>query len=347
MEKALTYMQTTTSFKHPANWRSSELLNRDDFKITLTDLEVSEIRQALENSDIKHDGEAISHSPSDFGLSDLSKKLSRIQDSLENGSGVTVLKGLPISEFSEQQLKVIFAGMMSYVGTAVSQSADGDRIFSVRDEGFGASDSRTRGPNTKNRLSFHTDRCDVITFLCVKQAKSGGDNFVVSSIALYNEILKRRPDLMEQLTQPYFYKRHNVDSGNDLAYIKQPIFSIHEGHFAANYLRVLIERAYNSPDIAEMTALQREALDYVDELAEDPSLHVRFRQEPGDIVLLNNFVTFHRRDEFEDFDEVENRRHLLRIWLSVPNSRPLHPLFAGNYGSTTAGSIRGGMKKRA
>ena len=29
------------------------------------------------------------------------------------------------------------------------------------------------GPNTRKRLSFHTDRCDVIGFLCLRQARSG------------------------------------------------------------------------------------------------------------------------------------------------------------------------------
>ena len=64
----------------------------------------------------------------------------------------------------------------------------------------------------------------------------------------------------------------------------------------------------------------------------------------SDIVLLNNWVTLHRRHEFEDHDDPQLRRHLLRVWLAMPNSRPLDPLFRDNYGATEAGAIRGGMR---
>ena len=38
------------------------------------------------------------------------------------------------------------------------------------------------------------------------------------------------------------------------------------------------------------------------------------------------------------------KRHLLRIWLSMPNSRPIDQSFEDNFGSTKAGAVRGGMK---
>ena len=62
------------------------------------------------------------------------------------------------------------------------------------------------------------------------------------------------------------------------------------------------------------------------------------------MLFLNNWVTLHRRSEFQDDEDPELRRHLLRIWLSVPNSRPLHPDFQANFGGTAAGAIRGGMR---
>jgi hypothetical protein len=64
------------------------------------------------------------------------------------------------------------------------------------------------------------------------------------------------------------------------------------------------------------------------------------------LVLLNNLVTLHRRNEFEDHPEPERKRHILRLWLSTPNSRPLDPAFAPTFGATRAGAIRGGMRKR-
>lgn len=327
--------------EHPAVWRGDELLTRPDWEYELTSTDRDEIDRALQQVEF-HPAEQFG--PEDFPLPNLQRKLLAIQDSLENGCGATLVRGLDLLHHSINQCKQIFWGLMSHIGTPVSQSASGDKIFSVRDEGFHIGDRRARGPNTSKRLSFHTDRCDAITFLTIKQAKSGGENQLVSSMALYNEIGKRRPDLLEVLMQPFYYLRHNVDTGNEQPWCRQPIFAVYEGHFACNFLRVLIERAAESEDLPDLTPQQVEAMDFLEEVAAEPEMHVTFRQQPGDLLLVNNWVLLHRRNEFEDHDHPDERRHLLRIWLSMPNSRPLHPDFAGNYGATAAGAIRGGMK---
>ena len=224
---------------------------------------------------------------------------------MEHGSGAAIIHGFDIQPYSIDQLKIAFAVITSHIGTAVSQSARGELIFSVRNEGYAEHDPRSRGPNSGRRLSFHTDRCDVIAFLCVNQAKSGGENQIVSSVAVFHEIAKSRPDLLKVLMQPFYYKRHNVDFGNDKPYIQQPVFSIHQGHFAANILRILIDRAYAMPDLPNMTDAQREALDLVEEISNRPSFHASLRLAPGDMLILNNFVTFHRRSEFKDYDTPE------------------------------------------
>lgn len=329
----------------PAAWCGNELFEREDWLYTLDNAEVAELESAVNGAAaLGRSLDTITRE--DFVLPTFGRVLARIQNSLERGSGASMLRGLPIERFSGERARLLFWGLARHIGTPVSQSANGDRIFSVRDERFGADDSRTRGPNTRKKLSFHTDRCDVIAFLCRCQAKSGGENFVVSSASLFNAMLSRRPELVSVLRQPFAYKRHNVDGGNELPFCEQPIFSMFEGHFAANFLRVLIERADADPNLPNLTSIQREAMDTLEELAEDPALHVTFRQEPGDILFLNNWVTLHRRAEFVDHEDLERRRHLLRIWLSVPNSRPLDPSFAANYGATGAGEIRGGMRAR-
>lgn len=317
--------ETPKQLEHPAVWRSEEVFERDDWMYQLLPQEQQAIARRNEIPD------------------SLIERFKFIQNALENGSGMSLVRGIPLQSFSETGLRDFFFTVSQAVGTPISQSATGEKVFSVRNAGYADDDPRARGPNTQKKLSFHTDRCDVIGFLCVKQARTGGENQVVSSMTLFNEIQRQRPDLMEVLMKPFLYKRHTVDTANQLPYVEQPIFSFCEGHFAANMLRVLIERAYASEDAPDMTDLQREALDFVEEQAARPDLHVQFTQQPGDILFLNNWVTLHRRTAFEDHEEVEQRRHLLRVWLSMPNSRPIDPMFAGNYGATAAGAIRGGM----
>lgn len=327
----------------PAAWRGGELFARKDWLRLQTLDDWAEIDSAIDEAS-GLDLEAID--PHTFPLPTLGSQFRQLQDTLEYGSGACMIRGFDVDRWSENQAKKVFLGIAQHIGTPVSQSAQGEKVFSVRDEGFDQEDSRSRGPNTSKKLSFHTDRCDVIGFLCLRMAKSGGENEIVSSISVYNEIARLRPDLLKILMEPFLYKRHNVDSGNKRPYCKQPIFSFCEGHFACAFLRVLIDRAYADKESPDLTPEQQEALDFVEDVAADPDLHVRFSQEPGDMLFLNNWTTLHRRTAFEDHGDPKLRRHLLRIWLSVPNSRPLDPMFADNYGAVKAGAIRGGMQKQ-
>jgi len=80
----------------------------------------------------------------------------------------------------------------------------------------------------------------------------------------------------------------------------------------------------------------------MDELANDPKLHLMMELEPGDIQLVHNHTIFHDRTAFEDFPEPELRRHLLRLWVAPLDARPLPEIFAERFGSVTPGD-RGGV----
>lgn len=335
---------SNSAIDHSGLWRGEGLWARDDWEIRLTADEIDQLGRAAEGC-AQMEVEAIE--PQHFVLGDFAGRLKTVQCQLEEGAGFAFVRGLPKGRFDEERLRRLFWGIAIHLGTPVSQSAVGQRLFSVADAGYAPEDARSRGPNTSRKLSFHTDRCDVIGFCCHRQAKQGGENYIVSSMALYNAILEQRPDLLAVLCEPFYYLRHTVDGGNDEPWCRQPVFSFCEGHFAANLLRVLIDRAHAHPDLPDLTPEQTKALDLVETLAGDPEMHATFRQEPGDMVFMNNWVTLHKRSAFEDWPELERRRHILRIWLSMPNSRPLDPMYVDNYGTVAAGALRGGMKQKA
>ena len=265
-----------------------------------------------------------------------------IRINLEEGSGICRSGRVP-EETLTKSAKDWFLALARNIGTPVPQSSDGDLVLSIRNESYEPDDSRTRGPNTNRKLGFHTDRCDVIGFLCLQPAKIGGQNHVVSSPRIENIIRKEKPELHAVLCRPFPYKRHIVDKGNNLPFCEQPIFSWKDNHFACSYLRVLIERADQSPECPNLSSEQRDALDFFDSVCERITLQTCFTLQAGEILFLNNWTTLHRRTAFEDFKEKEKRRHLLRVWISVPNSRPLDESFRANFGATEAGAVRGGM----
>jgi len=160
---------------------------------------------------------------------------------------------------------------------------------------------------------------------------------------LYNEIAKRRPDLLKILMESFTYKRHTVDLGNESRYCQQPIFSFRNGFFACSFLRVLIDRAHADPELPDLTPQQIEAMDFLEVVAGEPGQSCRFMQERGDILILNNWVTLHRRTAFEDGENPEEKRRIFRTWLSMPNSRPIDERFEANFGATGAGKVRGGF----
>jgi hypothetical protein len=66
--------------------------------------------------------------------------------------------------------------------------------------------------------------------------------------------------------------------------------------------------------------------------------------EPGDMQLLNNYVVLHSRTDFEDHAEPERRRHLLRLWLSIPQSQPAAAQWETYFGDVRPNSVRGGVR---
>ena len=103
-----------------------------------------------------------------------------------------------------------------------------------------------------------------------------------------------------------------------------------------------VQAAREKTDDPKLTARHVEALDLFDALANDARLNFSMRLERGDMQFVYNHSLLHDRTSFVDWPEPERRRHLLRLWLSVPGDRPLPVCFAQRYGSVEIGN-RGGV----
>jgi len=120
-----------------------------------------------------------------------------------------------------------------------------------------------------------------------------------------------------------------------------PVFGVRDGKLTCQYSRTYVEQAQAFPEVPRISDAQNEALDLLAAVAEEVCLQSPF--VPGDIQLLNNHVIFHGRTAYEDDSETGQERLLLRLWLSMPNSRSLPEGFEGFWGSIARGVTRGGV----
>jgi len=195
---------------------------------------------------------------------------------------------------------------------------------------------------TRERQTYHTDSSDIVCLLCLRPAKSGGLSSLVSSVTIFNEMRRRRPDLLRVLFEPIETDRRGEALEGQKPYFRIPVFSWHKGFLSAIYQRQYIESARRFADVPPLTPIQIEALDLFDALANDPSLNLFMELQPGDIQIVHNHTILHDRTAFEDWPDAGRKRHLLRLWLAPKNARPLPLVFAERFGSVVPGE-RGGV----
>lgn len=308
---------------------------------TLSPAQIAEIGIAAQAWLDRHDG-VRPPSVEDFPLPTLAPGLRELRRTMVLGRGFELVKGLPVAEWSLEKTATAFLGIGAHVGGARSQNADGHVLGHVRNLGLAGSDPNVRIYQTPERQTFHTDSCDVVALLCLHDARSGGDSLLVSALTIWNEMSARRPDLAAELLRPLATDRRGEVPAGMKPYFMIPPLSWHAGQLTVHYQRQYVDSAQRFADAPRLTAVQIEALDLFDRLADDPSLHFRMRLEPGDLQFVYNHTLLHDRTAFEDWPEPDRRRHLLRLWLTVPGDRPLPDCFAERFGSVTVGD-RGGI----
>jgi len=329
-------------FEGPAAWRGRDMARQDDWIFRFSENDVAEIESAVAAA-LSQKRSLLGVEREDFALPRLAARLGSIQSDVVRGRGFVLLRGLPVEHWTREQAACAFWGMGRHIGDPVPQNAQGHMLGHVKDIGKDPSNPTHRVYQTSYRHLFHTDSCDIVALLCLRQAKSGGLSRIVSSTTLFNEVARRRPDLADVLAAPFAIDRKGEVPVGKGPYYDMAIAHPHAGQLTVIYARDFIEAAQRFADAPRLSTAQIEAMDLLDELAEDPELHLDMDFEPGDIQFLHNHQILHARTSYEDYPEPERRRHLLRLWLSAPNGRELPPVFRERYGEVRVGRRRGGI----
>ena len=324
------------------SWLGSELQDRQDLWKTFLSLELIDDLEQAANNFLSLGIDISEINPDNFPLRIFNKHLSELSIKLLDGIGFEVITGLPVYRYSAEMIAIIFCGIGAYLGDARSQNSDGHLLGHVRDIGANPNDQNTRIYQTSQRQTFHTDSADVVGLLCVNEAKEGGDSLLVSAVTIFNQMVELRPDLVEYLFDPIATDRRGEVPTGELPFLTIPPLSLENNLLTVFYQRQYIDSAQRFSGVLKLSKKHIEALDLFDSLANNTSLHLSMRLRPGDMQFVYNHAFLHDRTGFVDWTDSSKKRHLLRLWLSMPNDRDLPECFKQRYGSIEVGN-RGGI----
>lgn len=305
---------TPATVKGPAIWRGPEVEGQDEWKLILDERETAEVLTALES--VNSEGLALADiTRENFSLPSLGSKLVSALDDVVEGRGFVLIRGVPTEGLSGEDLERVYWGIGQHLGVPIYQNDAFDYLVHIKDQGLDFNDPEVRGYQTNAELSYHSDSTDIVGLLCVRPSKEGGVSTVVSAGAVYNEAVRRRPDLVEVLESPWWWDRRKKDLSQ--SFFQCRIFGRAGEDLVSYYGRAHIESASRGDGIPELTDEQIEALDLIDSIANDPEFILNMNFRSGDIQFLNNYKVWHARTDYVDFEEPEKKRLLLRLWLTV------------------------------
>lgn len=330
----------------PHAWLAQDLRNDSSWKHRLSTSAIAGLETALAHARAgnKHWFEMTAD---DFPMGQAARaEIGEAFASTQRGYGACLLQGFPVERWSADDCRLALWGLGLHVGVARPQNKMSEVMNDVRDVGASYKVKGGRGYNTNAGLDFHVDSGDVVALLCLHQAPVGGDSLVASSLALRDEVARRRPDLLQVLEEPFHFSHQDAGDPAKPPFYRCPIFSRRGGPFACRMNRKNVIAAHRDfPDrVPPMSPRQIEALDLLDELMADERFSYSMKLSQGDLQILNNYVTVHSRTSFQDHDDPARKRHLLRLWLSLPNSQTLPRSSLEFYGDIRPGSVRGGNR---
>ncbi len=259
----------------------------------------------------------------------LRDELRQAIEELEHGRGFVVIDRVPMDRYSGQEAQVVYWVVGELLGIPFEQNVQGTLLYDVRDTGQDLSQG-ARFSVTNYESSFHTDNSfgdrvlDYVGLLCLHTAKSGGISQVVSGYAVHRELAKQHPDVLNTLCQPFHVDRRGGTREGDSPTVRVPILQMCDDGLLVRYLRYWIQVGHEKIG-QPLTTEQVHALDLFDSVLARQDLRAEFTLEPGQMFFINNRWILHNRTAFEDYSELERRRHYVRLWLKANDSTSRTP----------------------
>lgn len=267
-----------------------------------------------------------------------------------DGRGFQVIRGVPVHWWTMKQAEIFYWAFGKYIGTPGAQDSAGNLLGHVID--IGPSNVTERPYRQRVDIDYHCDGSDIVGLLCINGAKQGGESRIISSVAVFNRLLRQgHPKVQQHIARLFgrimlftrktfglaaYFPVHplRLDSSGTLrTYWNQEYYLRSYRHASNGSLTVFGEA---DPFALESVAAYDDILsrDLRGELPPDEELGLSMNLQQGDIQLISNHYILHARTEFTDHsqDEIERsrrglglapeavgpvgKRDLLRLWVS-------------------------------
>jgi TfdA family taurine catabolism dioxygenase TauD len=247
--------------------------------------------------------------------------MAEVRSILTDGLRFAVLSRLPMEELSLDEAKALYWMLGSMLARPVAQKLDGTIIYDVHDTGRQAlPGSGVRPDKTNIELQFHNDNSynatmpEIVGLLCVRPAVAGGMSRVMSFYTAHNALRERHAELLPRLYRPFWFDRQREFHPGETPTFSAPLFSRDGESLSARLSLHQIRGGYamRGETMDNETAA---AIEAIKDVFADPALQFDFYLQAGDMQFVANREIGHSRTEFRDYDEVERRRLLIRLWL--------------------------------
>lgn len=312
MSEALSRPQTPLST--PDAWLGERMAQTDEWRHCLSEEDVGELVAAAAHGLAKPPRE---RTPQDFPLPTLSPRVAGWLREIEHGRGFVLIRGFPVRRYSQTVCEAVYWGLGLHLGRAISQNTDGDLLGHVRDTGADPKAYGVRLYKTRAEQDFHTDGADIVGLFCLRPARSGGISRIVSSPSIYNRMLAQRPDLIPAVFETFPFDTQGQHRPGEQPWFDRPICRWDAGRLSTFFIPWYIRESQQHPEAPRLTEAQAQAVAFIEAAANDPTLYLDMDFRPGDIQLLRNASVLHKRTAYEDWDDPDEKRHLLRLWLST------------------------------
>jgi hypothetical protein len=296
-------------------WGKSLENNPEKFVVKLTFRTINELkrnRKELKNLD-------------ESCFPELKNEISKLKiTKILRGVGFLIIDGKSFLDFSKNEILKIYEMVCGMQGTLYVQNINSEKIVIIRDEGKSMM-SGGRYHQTKEGGSYHTDSPhwmnvpDLVGMLCIREAKKGGTSKFVSAYTIHNQLLKEKNGVLKTLYEKFYFDKRGEFQTDESKTIFEPVFVFENGKLHCRYLRNYIISGHELENVP-LSPLQKDSIDLLEQITQVPENILSYDLKTNDMIFFDNHRMLHGRTEFEDYEEEDKKRRLLRTWIKM-NSR--------------------------